>query len=61
MAVSHPHALRAEALGVLGLVARDQAARDRDHPVPRQAVAPRHDGPHRPRGARAPGLLGHDE
>ena len=55
MAVSHAHALRAEALGVLGLVARDQAAADRDHPVPRETVAPRHDCPHGPRGARATG------
>jgi hypothetical protein len=58
VAVPHAHALGAQALRVLGLVAGDEAAHDRDHPVPREALAPRHDRSHRARGTRAPGLLG---
>jgi O-antigen ligase/polysaccharide polymerase Wzy-like membrane protein len=58
VAASNAHALGPEALCVLGLMAGDEAARHRDDPVPREAVAPRHDGPHGARGAGAPGLLG---
>jgi hypothetical protein len=52
------HALRAQALGVLGFVAGHEAARDRHDPVPGQALAAGHDRADGARGARPAGLLG---